>query len=87
MYCPNSFDYMIIVKIGNRLFVNMKQVCKSVTLQMDFTQILRPNFSLSNFRLRIRDWLKSTRRHGPFWGLVTCDMAFYKIVIWDLAIS
>ena len=26
-------------------------------------------------------------RHGPFWGLVTCDMGFEKIVTWDMTIS
>ena len=31
--------------------------------------------------------LKSTQRHGPFWGLVTCDMGFKKIVTWDMIIS
>ena len=31
--------------------------------------------------------LKSTWRHGPFWGLVTCDMGFKKIVTWDMGIS
>ena len=31
--------------------------------------------------------LKSTRRHRPFLGLVTCDIDFYKIATWDMAIS
>ena len=31
--------------------------------------------------------LKSTRRHGPFWSLLTFDMAFKKIVTWDMIIS
>ena len=31
--------------------------------------------------------LKSTWRHGPFWGLVTCDMGLKKIVTWDMDIS
>ena len=31
--------------------------------------------------------LNSTGQHGPFWGLVTCDMGFKKIVTWDMIIS
>ena len=31
--------------------------------------------------------LNSTRRHGPFWGLVTCDMGIKMIVTWDMIIS
>ena len=33
--------------------------------------------------------LKSTRRHGPFWAynIVTCDMDFFNIVTWDMAVS
>ena len=32
------------------------------------------------------DPIKSTQRHGPFWG-VTCDIGVEKIMTWDMSIS